>query len=74
MVLTDNSKSALISQLKSEIQSHADLTTMNDEQVQALAAKVLDDKLEWARVNNPEAYVELSSLNFKEKKNRCFHT
>ena len=66
--MTENSKNALVSQLKSEIQNHADLTAMSDEQVQALAAKVLDDKLEWARVNSPEAYLELSSLNFKEKR------
>lgn len=66
--MTENAKNALISQLKIEIQNHADLTSMNDEQIQTLAAKVLEDKIEWAKGNNPEAYSELSSLNFKERR------
>ena len=66
--MTENSKNALISQLKTEIQDHADLTNMNDEQIAALADKMLDDKIIWARDKNPDAYRELSSLNFKERK------
>jgi pilus assembly protein CpaF len=66
--MIENSKNALISQLKTEVQNHADLTSMSDEQLQALAAKVLDDKVEWARINSPEAYNELAALNFKEKR------
>ena len=66
--MIDSSINNLISLLKAEIQSHADLTNMSDEQIQALAEKVLEDKVEWARTNSPEAYKELSSLNFKEKK------
>ena len=65
--MTENSKNLLISQLKAEVQNHVDLTSMNDEQLQALTEKVLEDKVEWARVNSPEAYSELASLNFKEK-------
>jgi len=68
MVLTENVKNALISQLKAEIQSHTELTSMSDEQLRMLTAKTLDDKIEWARANSPEAYGELSSLNFKEKR------
>ena len=41
---------------------------MSDEQLRMLTAKTLDDKIEWARANSPEAYGELSSLNFKEKR------
>lgn len=66
--MTENMRNALISQLKVEVQGNADLTTMTDEQLQALAAKVLEDKLIWARENNPEAYREISSLNFREKR------
>lgn len=66
--MTDSSKNTLISQLKTEIQNHADLTSMSDEQLLTLATKVLEDKVEWARTNSPEAYAELSSLNFKEKR------
>ena len=66
--MTENSKNDLISQLKTEIQDHPDLVNMNDEQVLALAEGGLADKVEWARVNSAEAYRELSSLNFKEKR------
>lgn len=66
--MTDNLRNELIAQLKTEIQAHADLTTMDDEQLQALTAKTLEEKIDWSRTNSPEAYRELSSLNFKEKK------
>ena len=66
--MTDDVKNSLISQLKTEIQNHADLINMSDEQIQIFAEKALGDKLEWARENSPEAYKELSSLNFKEKR------
>ena len=66
--MTENSKNSLISQLKSEIQGNADLTNMSDEQIQALSVKILDEKLENARVKDLENYAELSSLNFKEKR------
>ena len=66
--MNDSSKYLLISQLKTEIQSNADLTNFSNEQLQALAIKILDDKIEWARVNKHESYGELSSLNFKEKR------
>ena len=61
-------RNALISQLKTEIQGNADITSFNDEQIQALAARALEDKVEWARLNNPEAFRELSSLNFRDKR------
>lgn len=66
--MTENMRNALISQLKVEVQGNADLTTMSDDQLQALASKVLEDKLTWARENSPEAYQEISSLNFREKR------
>lgn len=66
--MTDKTRNLLIAQLKTEIQSHADLTNLNDEQLRDLAAKVLEDKALWARANNPEAYHELSAINFREKR------
>lgn len=66
--MTDGSRNMLISQLKSEIQNHADLTNMSDEQIQSLAEELLEKKCEWARNNSPDAFHELSSLNFKEKR------
>jgi pilus assembly protein CpaF len=66
--MTESTRIALIAQLKSEIQSNADLTVLDDEQLQALVVKSLEDKLEWARANSLEAYSELSALNFREKR------
>ena len=66
--MTENTKNALISQLKSELQGNADLTVMDDEQLRELATKTLEDKIERSRTNDPEAYNELSSLNFKMKR------
>jgi len=69
--LTDDAKNALISQLKTEIQGHPDITSLRDEQILALIDKTLEDKVEWARLNKPEAFRELSSLNFKDKRFIC---
>lgn len=66
--MTEDMRNALISQLKIEIQNHADLTTMTDDQLHSLASKVLEDKVLWALENSPEAYREISSLNFREKR------
>ena len=66
--MIESTRNALVSQLKAEIQGHADLTNMDDGQLQALAAKVLEEKLEWARSGDPELHHELSSLNFKERR------
>ncbi|MCL2157876.1 MAG: CpaF family protein [Oscillospiraceae bacterium] len=41
---------------------------MDDEQLRELATKTLEDKIERSRTNDPEAYNELSSLNFKMKR------
>lgn len=66
--MTETVRNALISQLKLEVQSNADLTSMTDEQLQALTVNVLENKVAWARENSPEAYQEISSLNFREKR------
>lgn len=58
----------LISQLKTEIQNHADLTKLDDSQLQELIGKALEVKIHWARENSPQAYFELSTLNFREKR------
>ena len=41
---------------------------MHDEQIQDLIRKMLDDKYEWARLNSPETFRWLSSLNFRDKR------
>ena len=65
--MTEKNRNDLIAQLKLEVQNHVDLTSLADEGLQALATNSLEAKVEWARANNPEAYRELSTLNFREK-------
>ena len=66
--MTESSRNALISQLKTEVQNHPDLTNLNNEQLENLATRVLETRIEWVRANDPEGYAELSSLNFREKR------
>ena len=65
--MTEEAKRDLIRQLKKEVHSNPDLTAMDDGQMRSLIQRTLDAKLAWARDNSPEAYRELSSLNFRER-------
>ena len=65
--MTEDAKNALISQLKIEIQNHADLTDMNDDEIRETTKKLIEAKTESARAGDQKSYFELSSLNFKEK-------
>lgn len=65
--MTQATRNTLISQLKMQMQNHADLTSMSDEQLRAHATRVLEEKVEAARADKSEAYQELSALNFREK-------
>ena len=69
--MTENTKSALVSQLKAEIQNHSELTNMSDDDIRETTQKLIEAKTEWARSNDQKTYSELSSLNFKDK---CFVT
>lgn len=66
--MTDNTRNLLISQLKSELQNRSDLTTLSDDELKKLAVAALENKIDWARTNSPEAYKELSTLNFRERR------
>jgi len=66
--MTELSRIDLIAQLKTEIHNHVDLTTMSDDTFREIAEKLLDEKIQWSKDNSPEAYIELASLNFKEKR------
>ena len=66
--MTEQARNALTAQLKAEAHGNTDLTVLSDEQLQALIAKTLEEKTESARLGDLEAFRELSSLNFKEKK------
>ena len=66
--MTEQIRSKLIAQLKTEIQDHADLTQMSDEEVRAMAKKLLDDKIAWTQREKPDLYLLLKSMNFRERK------
>ena len=66
--MTENTRNELISKLKSEVQSNADLTNLSNDQLQELVTTALEEKISRAKTGHPEAYYEFSSLNFKEKK------
>ena len=66
--MTEEVRNELIGQLKSEVHQNPDLTSLNDEQLRAVVGRTLEEKVEWARHSSPEAYRELSSMNFREKR------
>ena len=66
--MTEAARNDFIGWLKSEVQNHADLTNMNNDQLQMLVGQELDNKIERARANPTESDKELTSLNFREKR------
>ena len=66
--MTDQIRNTLIGQLKSEVQNHADLTTLGNDQLQNLVARKLDEKIGSSDSENQEMRLELSSLNYKDKR------
>ena len=66
--MTEQTRNELIGKLKSEVQGHADLTNLSNEQLCALITESLEERIDNAGANPPEAYLEFRSLNFKEKK------
>lgn len=66
--MDENNRNKLIAQIKREVQNHADLTAMKDEQLFEFISYKLENKIVSARSDNSEAYLKLVSLNFKEKK------
>lgn len=66
--MTDNARTDLIAQLKTEAHRNPDLTNMDDAQITKLIEGLLEEKIKWARGNNLEAYRELSAMNFRVKR------
>lgn len=66
--MDEHTRNGLIAQIKAEVHLDPDLTNRDDEQLLILITETLEKKTEWARMNSPEAYRELSALNFKEKR------
>ena len=66
--MTEVNFNNLISILKSEIQDHAALTKLSNDDLLVFIAKVLDSKIEQAKTLDDDLSRELPSLNFKEKR------
>jgi len=66
--MTEAVRNDLITNLKSEVQSSADLTNMSDEQLSAMVTRALEARISWAKANAPKEHLELSSLNYKDKR------
>ena len=66
--MTEQYQNEIISQLKNEIQSHADLTNLSDNQLKSLIIETLDVKKEYVKTHFTEENKALLTLNFKEKK------
>lgn len=65
--MTEQMRSMLITQLKTEIQNNADIVQMTDDQVKELAQQTLEKKITWAKRDKPDVYMALMSMNFREK-------
>jgi pilus assembly protein CpaF len=65
--MIESTRAELIAQIKTEVQSNADLTLLGDEQLKALIELKLEEKIAWAQSNSSEAYAELSAMNFRDK-------
>ena len=66
--MTEQTRNALIGNIKSEMQEHSDLTNLNNDQLKALIAKTLEDKTDRARADRSGEYIDMSSMNYKEKR------
>jgi len=66
--MTEQVQSEIISQLKLEMQSHDDLTNIDNIQLQTLIMEALVKKIDKAKTKYPDADKGLLTLNFKEKK------
>lgn len=65
--MTEKKRDELIRQLKTEVQNNPDLTIMSDEQLRDFILRKIEEKQNWAKTSSPEAYRELSTLNFRER-------
>lgn len=61
----------IVADLKKKAHEQPDLVAMNDDQLQQLMVRLLENKIQWARTNDPELCSALLALNFKEKKLIC---
>jgi len=61
-------KNEIMAQLKAEMQSHADLTNLDDNRLKGLITNALENKITQAKTQSSEADKGLLTMNFKEKR------
>ena len=66
--MTEQWKNEFISQIKSEIQGHVDLTNFDDKHLKIFITEALDRKISSAKAQHSDTNRELLTLNFKERK------
>ena len=66
--MSEQPHSALVAEIKAEVQSHADLTNLSDENLQGLISETLEKKLNLPQSGHNAPNAKILSLNFKEKK------
>jgi len=66
--MSEQFKNEIIGLLKTEMQSHADLTNFDDNRLKGLIADALENKITLAKTQLSEASKYLLTMNFKEKK------
>ena len=69
--MTEQYTNELIGQIKQEMQNHADLTNLSNDQLRALIAEELCSRIKNARDIPHKNDLSLSNMNFKEKKLVC---
>ena len=67
--MTEQTRNALIGQLRAEMQNNADLTNLSNDQLKTLIARSLDEKIEESRIALPDGSSNLAAMNYREKRN-----
>ncbi|MCL2201723.1 MAG: CpaF family protein [Oscillospiraceae bacterium] len=66
--MTEQSRHELINELKAVVQDNADLTNFSNEQLQAIVAQALEDKIKKVQAGDFGCDPTIASMNFKEKR------
>ena len=66
--MTEQTRHEIVSQLKAEMQDHAELTNLNDEELQNTISEALNKRIKRARANKEDSDLKLTTLNFREKR------
>ncbi|MCL2391203.1 MAG: CpaF family protein [Oscillospiraceae bacterium] len=66
--MTEQMRDELVSQIKTEIQNHADLTNSSNDRLQEIVSEALEEKIKQGRENLGKSNLAIASLNFRDRK------